>query len=130
YRSREIQAYLEHVFETSYPYEKDRAIIGKLSVSELKKLSHMQEQEDVEELYRPEVVIPLIPGFREERKPLSGAQRGTAYHNFMENLDYSRKDELEIQLEELISCGKMSAEEGAVLCLDDIRTFLRTDSGQ
>lgn len=130
YRSREIQAYLEHVFETSYPYEKDSAIIGKLSVSELKKLSHMQEQEDVEELYRPEVVIPLIPGFREERKPLSGAQRGTAYHNFMENLDYSRKDELEIQLEELISCGKMSAEEGAVLCLDDIRTFLRTDSGQ
>ena len=130
YRSREIQVYLEHVFETSYPYEKDSAIIGKLSVSELKKLSHMPEQEDVEELYRPEVVIPLIPGFREEKKPLSGAQRGTAYHNFMENLDYSRKDELEIQLEELISCGKMSAEEGAVLCLDDIRTFLRTDSGQ
>lgn len=127
---RETQEYLEHVFHASYPYEKDSSIIGKLSVSEIKKLSHIPEEEEAEELYRPETVIPLIPGFREEKKALSGAARGTAYHNFMENLDYSRKDELERQLEELVNCGKMSAEEGAVLCPDDIRTFLLTDSGR
>lgn len=122
--------YLNHVFQSTYPYERNREIIGKLSVSELKKLSHMPEEEDARELYRPETVIPLIPAFREEKEVISGAARGTVYHTFMENLDYSRKDELELQLEELISCGKMSEEEGSVLCLDDIRRFLETESGR
>jgi ATP-dependent helicase/nuclease subunit A len=47
----------------------------------------------------------------------------------MENLDYSRKDVLEIQLEELISCGKMTREEASALRLGDIRRFLASGSG-
>lgn len=126
----ETRAYLENVFAASYPYEEDAQIIGKLSVSELKKLSHMEEEDDAQELYSPETVIPLLPEFCGGKELLRGAARGTVYHSFMENLDYSKKDELEIQLEELISCGKMSEEEGNALCLDDIRTFLNTDSGK
>lgn len=121
--------YLDHVFSSVYPYEKDRDIIGKLSVSELKKLSHMPEEEDAKELYRTETVIPLIPEFIERKEAIFGAEKGTIYHTFMENLDYSRKDELEIQLEELISCGKMSREESTALELADVNTFLATKSG-
>ena len=121
--------YLDHVFSSVYPYEKDRDIIGKLSVSELKKLSHMPEEEDAKELYRTETVIPLIPEFIERKEAIFGAEKGTIYHTFMENLDYSRKDELEIQLEELISCGKMSREESTALELADVKTFLATKSG-
>lgn len=126
----ETRVYLDSVFEAVYPYEADAQIVGKLSVSELKKLSYVPEEEDVQEMYRPETVIPLLPEFREKKQTLHGAKRGTAYHTFMENLDYSKKDELEIQLEELISCGKMSEEEGKTLCLNDIRTFLETESGK
>lgn len=126
----ETRAYLEHVFAAVYPYEADAGIVAKLSVSELKKLSQMSEEEDAQELYRPETVVPLLPEFREKKQTLHGAKRGTVYHTFMENLDYSKKDELEIQLEELISCGKMSEEEGKALRLHDIRTFLATESGK
>ncbi|MEE0691354.1 MAG: helicase-exonuclease AddAB subunit AddA [Lachnospiraceae bacterium] len=126
----ETRVYLDSVFEAVYPYEADAQIVGKLSVSELKKLSYVPEEEDAQEMYRPETVIPLLPEFREKKQTLHGAKRGTAYHTFMENLDYSKKDELEIQLEELISCGKMSEEEGKTLCLNDIRTFLETESGK
>lgn len=125
----ETQAYLKEVFGASYPYSADRQIIGKLSVSELKKLSYMPDEEDAAQLYQPETVIPLVPDFQKHAQTLRGAQRGTAYHRFMENLDYSKKDALEIQLEELISCGKMSEEERQALCLDDIRLFLATKSG-
>lgn len=122
--------YLEKVFASSYPYEADGGITGKLSVSELKKLSHVPEEEDAQELYQPETVIPLIPNFREGKEVITGAARGTVYHAFMENLDFSKKDRLELQLEELISCGKMSQDEGEALNLDDIRTFLGTRTGQ
>jgi len=47
----------------------------------------------------------------------SGADRGTAYHTFMENLNFSKKEELRFQLEELISCGKMSEEAAAMILL-------------
>lgn len=124
------RVYLDSVFEAVYPYEADGQIVGKLSVSELKRMSYVPEEEDAQEMYRPETVIPLLPEFREKKQALHGAKRGTAYHTFMENLDYSKKDELEIQLEELISCGKMSEEEGKTLCLNDIRTFLETESGK
>ena len=90
----------------------------------------MPEEEDAKELYRTETVIPLIPEFIERKEAIFGAEKGTIYHTFMENLDYSRKDELEIQLEELISCGKMSREEGAAVDLEDIRRFLRSESGK
>jgi ATP-dependent helicase/nuclease subunit A len=126
----ETRCYLEGVFSASYPYEKNREIVGKMSVSELKKRSQVPEDENVQELYEPEVVVPLIPEFRAEQETLVGAARGTAYHTFMENFDYSRKDELQIQLEELISCGKMSEEEGRVVSVSDIQRFLQSETGR
>lgn len=129
-KDEEARNYLERVFASVYPHEKDKEIIGKLSVSELKKLSHMSEEETMEELYQPETVVPLIPQFLEKNEAISGAARGTVYHEFMENLDFSKKDELERQLEELISCGKMSREEGEALNLADIRRFLESPCGR
>jgi ATP-dependent helicase/nuclease subunit A len=125
----ETRAYLAQVAQVVYPYEKDNEIIGKLSVSELKKMSRIPEETEGEELYQAEEVVPLIPAFRETGEALTGAARGTAYHAFLENLDYSRTDELEIQLEELISCGKMNREEKEAIYLDDIRAFLARPIG-
>ncbi len=129
-RDAQTREYLERVFDSVYPFEEDNCIVGKLSVSELKKLSHVPEEDEGSELYQEETVIPLIPEFRSGETAIVGAARGTVYHTFMENLDFSKKDGLELQLEELISCGKMSQEESAVLKMQDIRGFLVTETGQ
>ena len=128
-QDEETNLYLSNVFQSVYPYESDNQIIGKMSVSELKKLSHVSEEEEVTELYQPEIVIPLLPQFREEKTEIVGAARGTVYHGFMEHLDFSRADQLELQLEELITCGKMTPEEGEVLNLEEIRRFLASTAG-
>lgn len=130
-RDEEAHDYFSRAFAAVYPYEADRAISGKLSVSELKKLSQLPDDgDDMQELYREETVVPLLPAFRRAQEPLAGAARGTVYHAFMENLDFSKKYELELQLEELVSCGKMSREEADVLDLDDVRHFLASEAGQ
>ncbi len=124
----DTDAYLNRVFAASYPWKADQEIIGKLSVSELKKLSRISE-EDETALYPEETVIPLIPRFRSEKREIAGAARGTLYHRFMENLDFSKKEPLEMQLEELVSCGKMSREESRAVRLSDIRRFLECGTG-
>ncbi len=132
--------YLERTFRAEYPYEKDREICGKVSVSELKRMAQT-EDEEAEQLYGQQAgqfggkkeeqaeVVPLVPAFR-EGTVLTGAARGTAYHVFMQNLDFSLEEPVEIQLEELIKCGKMTPEEGSSLNLDEIRAFLVSDVGQ
>ncbi len=136
--------YLERTFRAEYPYEKDREICGKLSVSELKRMSQERE-EDAEQLYGDDTerfrvregeqpaeqteVVPIVPAFREKTKP-EGAARGTVYHVFMQNLDFSMKEPAEIQLEELIKCGKMTREEGSSLNMNEIRAFLESDIGK
>ena len=129
-QDQEAREYLERVFAAHYPWEGDRDIIGKLTVSELKKLSHIPEDGEEIRLYQEETVIPLIPRFREEKTEIVGAARGTLYHRFMENLDFSKKDQLELQLEELVSCGKMSREESQAVQLEDIRRFLECGTGR
>ncbi len=122
-------AYLERTFHAEYPYEKDREICGKVSVSELKRMSRQEDEEEAERLYEPEEVVPLVPAFR-EKTALAGAARGTAYHVFMQNIDFSMKEPAEIQLEELIKCGKMTREEGSSLNMDEIRGFLASDTAR
>ncbi|MCD7885125.1 MAG: UvrD-helicase domain-containing protein [Lachnospiraceae bacterium] len=148
--AEETRSYLEDVFSSSYPYAGEHAISGKYSVSELKKMSQRTQENDARELYEEETVVPLIPRFAQQSLPksddadlhssvsnisdrksaLSGAARGTAFHTFMENLDFSKKEDLRFQLEELISCGKMTEEEAASVNLGEISVFLRSSVGR
>ena len=125
------EKYLAHVFteDFAYRYEAGQKIAGKLSVSELKKRSQEPEETEAEQLYAPEEE-EIIPGFYQTDTPVKGAARGTLYHTFMENLDFSQKEELQIQLEELVSCGKMSRYEATAVRLSDIRRFLKTKTGK
>ena len=127
-QDEETASYLNRVFHAEYPFEKDQEIKAKVSVSELKRMSPGQTEEDGLMLYPPEEE-PLIPGFMQKEQAAAGAARGTIYHSFMQNLDFSKKEPLEIQLEELIKCGKMTREESNSLRLSDIRTFLESDTG-
>ena len=125
------EKYLAHVFSEkfAYRYEAGQKIAGKLSVSELKKRSQEPEETDAKQLYVPEEE-EIIPGFYQTDAKVKGAARGTLYHTFMENLDFSKKEELQMQLEELVSCGKMSRDEASAVRLSDIRRFLKTKTGK
>ena len=127
----EARKYLAHVFseDFAYQYERGQKIAGKLSVSELKKRSQEPEETDAKQLYAPEEE-EIIPGFYRTDAQVKGAARGTLYHTFMENLDFSKKEELRMQLEELVNCGKMSRDEASAVRLSDIRRFLKTKTGK
>ena len=127
----EARKYLAHVFseDFAYQYERGQKIAGKLSVSELKKRSQEPEETDAKQLCAPEEE-EIIPGFYQTDVQVKGAARGTLYHTFMENLDFSKKEELQMQLEELVSCGKISRDEAAAVRLSDIRRFLKTKTGK
>lgn len=127
----EARKYLAHVFseDFAYQYERGQKIAGKLSVSELKKRSQEPEETDAKQLCAPEEE-EIIPGFYRMDVQVKGAARGTLYHTFMENLDFSKKEELQMQLEELVSCGKISRDEAAAVRLSDIRRFLKTKTGK
>ncbi len=131
-RSERAGAYLEEVFsETPYPAS-DQKIPGKLTVSELKKQSRQAEDEpETQELYPEETVVPLIPKFRtsENRSAMDAASRGTLYHKFLENLDFSDERGLRFQLEELVDCGKISRDEAPAIRLEDFEAFLHSEIG-
>ena len=73
-------------FPLSIRIRRRRNLRGKLSVSELKRSD--QEEEEGEVLYPEEEIVPYIPGFMQETKPLGAAARGTAYHRALECLDF------------------------------------------
>ncbi|MCD8011811.1 MAG: PD-(D/E)XK nuclease family protein, partial [Lachnospiraceae bacterium] len=180
-QDEEAGEYLKSVFADGDSRKKHRMIPGKVTVSELKKLSQRMEEPDALEVYEieepdalevygmekpdalkvyemegsphlrvaagstisggnaqravlddaEEAVVPLIPRFmKEEPESFSGAARGTIYHVFMENLDFSKKDDLQMQLEELINCGKMSPEEASLIYMEDISAFVRSGIGR
>ncbi len=126
--------YLDMVFDAVYPYEADRSISAKMTVSELKRRSMEETDQDSPQdgvqLYVPEPAEALIPQFLQEKQEIKGASRGTLYHLFMENYDFSKKDNPETQLEELVRCGKMSRGEASAIRLNDIRRFLGSGIGR
>ena len=113
----------------SYPYPESEKIPGKVSVSELKHLWY-QEELPAQSLYREPVPEPLLPGFMEKEKRESGAARGTIYHRFLENMDFTGEFHgkfMDSQLETMVKCGKIHRDESGWISRDRINRFLETD---
>ena len=126
-----MKANLEQQFSFSYPYLQEQTIKQKISVSELKK--QMYEDEEGENAYREEEVIPLLPKFVQEKEELSGASRGTAYHKLMEKLDFSKEYDASLLKMEVLRMqeeGILTKEMGACIQMTDILNFLQSDVGQ
>lgn len=89
--NEELHERIEEQFSYQYPYEEGTNVKQKLSVSELKKRSYGEE--DSENIYKEEEVIPLLPKFLQEKEELTGASKGTAYHKLLEILDFTKEYE-------------------------------------
>lgn len=136
----ETRKMLKEQFGFSYAYENSRSQKLKFTVSELKKRAHLQEimedgasGESGELLYEEPEVIPLIPKFLKEEEELSGASRGTAYHRFLELLDFKEeytKESLIKAVDAFSESGKMTEEMAACIRPADILGFLNSRSGK
>lgn len=126
----ELHKRLEGVFAGTYPYEQNREIPGKLTVSQLKKMGRSHGTEDSTLLYQEPEIVPLIPRFKSGEEAGSGAARGTIYHRFLENMDFTGEFDrkfIDIQLETMVKCGKIQKDEAQWISRRKIRGFL--DSG-
>ena len=118
---------IEEQFAFRYSYTDGQIMKQKLSVSELKKRAYLEQ--DGTEAFQEEDVIPLLPKFLQEDDELTGASRGSAYHRFLELLDYSReydRESLSAELAEKQRQGLLSKEMAECICVQDILAFLQT----
>ena len=140
----EMRARIEAQFSYQYPYEALQKMKLKFTVSELKKRSEPEEAAG-ELLYEEPEIVPLIPNFMREKveqeEPenevaytgsLSGASRGTAYHKFLELLDF-RKDytisQLRDEAKRFCAEGKMEKAMEATIYYKDIFALLESPLG-
>lgn len=130
----EMKKQIDEQFSFSYPYEKSDTIKQKLSVSELKKRAyHARQEEEGEEVFKEEEVIPLLPKFLQEEEELTGASRGTAYHKLLEILDFMKEydeESLKHTIREKVAAGLMTEEMVACIREKDILHFLQSPIGQ
>lgn len=127
---KDFQSIIQKRFAFSYPYESQKNVPVKVSVSELKK--QFTPEEDGEELFFEPDVIPLIPSFMGTTASMSGADRGTAYHRALECLDYTRAstlDEIILQLDAMEQSKKMDARMRMVIKPQEILQFVESELG-
>lgn len=115
----------------SYPHSSLDGLYTKTTVSELKKAAYMETAENVAELYPLQEDASYIPAFVGKKEEGGGAKRGSAYHRVMELLNFAalsetnRPDaEYTKQLEEMLSSGKLTAEEAGLVDREKLLAFL------
>lgn len=121
---------LEKQFGEVYPYEEETSLRVKVSVSELKKAGQAEEEDADTLLYPQEEIVPYIPRFMQEREPISGAARGTAYHKVLECLELSglyHSDKVREAIAGLVEEGRLTKEQADAVRPYDIYAFAKTD---
>lgn len=115
-----------------YKYLDSTIIKSNISVSDLKKAGYEPSDE-----YRGESLFkekPILkPRFLQEKKGLSGAERGTAMHFVMQKIDYDRVDSLEnikMQLEEMLQNELLTKDEFKAVNPYKIYNFFKSELGK
>lgn len=124
-----------------YPYNEEMQIHGKMSVSELKKISYLQNmkeidlegefEEKMEFVVKSDEVrkdIP-IPDFIQGEKNVKGAVRGTLYHKVLECINLLKavnKESLMIQIKDIAEKKKIKAEDLSLTDIDKLLEFLNS----
>ncbi|CUQ19782.1 helicase-exonuclease AddAB subunit AddA [Clostridium baratii] len=115
-----------------YEYLDSTTIKSNISVSDLKKAGYEPSDEyRGESLFKEKPV--LKPRFLQEKKGLSGAERGTAMHFVMQKIDYDRVDSLEnvkMQLEEMLKNELLTKDEFKAVNPYKIYNFFKSELGK
>lgn len=121
---------LQEQFEYQYPYANEEKYKMKFTVSELKKRTFLEEEAG-EALVVEERNEPIVPKFLAEPEEVgAGSFRGTAYHRFMELLDFTQaynEHQIENYIDECVKQGLMTKEMACCINGVDVIRFLDTD---
>lgn len=95
----QLQQEIKMILSYQYPYEKEAELPVKTTVSELKRIGMIQEEEavpfEIEEETKANLselseFVPTVPEFLSEEIKTKGTQIGTWYHRFTEEVDLSK----------------------------------------
>jgi len=149
--SCEIRELLERQENFVYAYGTDSKLPVKVTVSELKRL-HLEETEEAGAGTQVQTVVETelqeetadktavtepqredsYPEFLQEKKEISGSDRGTLYHYVMEQLPMERdltKEEITAFLDGLVADGKLRQEEREAVFDWKIQKFTESELG-
>lgn len=129
---KKLKESLEKKFQFTYLYETEKQMKQKLTVSELKKRAFLAEEAGEIVIEEPEVV-PLLPKFVQQEETLTGALKGSAYHKFLEILDFTipyDKEVLQWTIETFQEQGRLSKEAAKSIREQEILHFLNSSLGQ
>ncbi len=128
----DIRKELEDQINFIYPYDLETKMHAKLTVTELKRLSQLEEEDTG---YRLEGIgkqedISRIPNFIEKDQEVKGASRGSLYHKVLDDksfLDIRNQEELIKHLNNLHNDGNLSEEEIKSLDIEKLLNFLNSN---
>jgi ATP-dependent helicase/nuclease subunit A len=118
----------------NYPFRQAEGIPSKLSVTSIKKI---QTSNWPAGLPDPPPRLPgpdfIVNDKNDASAKLSGAEKGTVMHFVMQHLDLSRVSstaEIQLQLQEMLACELLTAEEANAVQIDKIARFFHSGLGQ
>ncbi|MCR4777605.1 MAG: helicase-exonuclease AddAB subunit AddA [Lachnospiraceae bacterium] len=119
-------ALIERESAYRYPYMEEALLKGKMTVSEIKALSHSEEEFGEIVTYEKE---PYIPAFAREEEKIAGNERGTIYHSVMEHMDFEKmagagKEEVTAYIDNEVKEGRLTPEDRKAVSDYKIRTAL------
>ena len=124
-----IMAEVNRRLAYKYPLKASTILKSNISVSDLKR-KNVEKSYDVEEIYKEKAII--TPKFIQEKKGLTPAERGTAVHFVMKNIDFNRvssTQEIEEQLQELFEGEFLLKEELKAINSYKILNFFKSSLG-
>jgi len=121
----------------TYPYESEKGLKIKLSVSELKRLEQLYDEDMGVTLQEPAKIVDAglpeatLPDFiRQGKTAISGTAKGSLYHKLLEKLDLTRIDsynDFMDQIREICSKGLILEEDINRLRLDYVYKFTQSN---
>ena len=127
---KDIRARLEF----AYPHKNLERLYTKTTVSEIKMAAIEKEDGEAAHPFAENESREYIPLFAGGETEVKGTDRGTAYHDSLELLEFSRfldcadvKKELDSQFARMLEKGEMTKEDQAKVFKTKILDFLRTD---
>jgi len=137
----ELAGLLEAARERVYSHEELRGLYTKTSVSELKRAAY--EDEEAKEVFVQKEREEYIPGYvRKTEEGYAGAKRGSAFHRFLELLDFAslpagasagaanlpaggEEEWLKSQAAGFVKSGRLTAEESSLLIFPKLLPFIK-----
>lgn len=130
--NEDIRRDLQDLMNFTYPYGEETKTHAKLTVTELKRLSQIEEEDtgfEIKEI-RKQKDDSRIPNFIETEGPVKGAGLGTLYHKLLDNkslLEITSRPDLKKYLNNLHKASNLSEDELKSINIHKLLGFLNSD---